>query len=172
MPKNSPATRRSAQRNKPRTQKAFELVRTPSEQQQAFEPEERAEPATYSVSTATEEAPASPRTDTKAIRDTTSKKIVVSEVPPQIAPSVASMESAADTAGTTQTTSTTPKGSAAAKLAARRQATQKAQQRSAVSLITAEHYGYVRKDLIFIAILAVIFFSAIVILYFVPGIGH
>ncbi len=43
--------------------------------------------------------------------------------------------------------------------------------KSAAALITAEHYAYVRKDLVFIAILAVIMFSAIIILHFVPGIG-
>jgi len=48
---------------------------------------------------------------------------------------------------------------------------QKAQQRAAATLITAEHYAYVRRDLMFIAILAVIMFSAIIILHFVPGIG-
>jgi len=63
--------------------------------------------------------------------------------------------------------STAPKGSAAAKLAARRNAAQKAQQRSAASLITAEHFSYVRKDLITIAILAVVMFAIIVTLYFV-----
>jgi len=67
--------------------------------------------------------------------------------------------------------SAAPKGSAAARLAARRQAAQKAQQRAAASLITAEHYAYVRKDLVFIAILAAIMFAAIIILHFVPGIG-
>ncbi len=36
---------------------------------------------------------------------------------------------------------------------------------------TAEHYGYVRKDLIFIAILAIILFGIIIGLHFVPAIG-
>jgi hypothetical protein len=65
---------------------------------------------------------------------------------------------------------TAPKGSAASRLAARRQA-QKGQQRPAATLITAEHYSYVRKDLIFIAILALVMFSIIIILHFVPAIG-
>src|SRR5436305_7452255 len=42
-------------------------------------------------------------------------------------------------------------GSASARLAARRQAAQKLQQRSATTLITSEHFAYVRKDLIRIA---------------------
>ena len=65
---------------------------------------------------------------------------------------------------------TAPK-SAAARLAARRQSGQKIQQRSAPALITAEHYSYVRKDLVFIAVLAIIMFAAIIVLHFVPGIG-
>ena len=65
------------------------------------------------------------------------------------------------------TTSTTaPKTSASARLAARRQASQKSQ-RSAVALITAEHYRYVRNDLIYIAILAAIMFSILIVLFFV-----
>jgi hypothetical protein len=65
---------------------------------------------------------------------------------------------------------TAPKASASARLAARRQAAQKSQ-RAPVALITAEHYSYVRKDLIFIAILAIIMFSIIIALHFVPAIG-
>jgi len=55
--------------------------------------------------------------------------------------------------------------------ATRRQTGQKAQPRAASSLITPEHFAYVRKDLIFIAILAIIMFSIIIILHFVPAIG-
>ena len=62
------------------------------------------------------------------------------------------------------------KGSAAARLAARRQAA-KAQQRNAPSLLTAEHFTYVRKDLITIAILASIMFAAIIVLYIMYGQG-
>jgi hypothetical protein len=64
------------------------------------------------------------------------------------------------------TTTTTSKTSASARLAARRQASQK-QQRSTVALITAEHYRYVRNDLIYIAILAAIMFSILIVLFFV-----
>ncbi len=67
-------------------------------------------------------------------------------------------------------TAPAPKTSASARLAARRQASQKAQ-RAPATLITAEHYSYVRKDLIFIAILAIIMFSIIIGLHFVPAIG-
>jgi hypothetical protein len=54
-------------------------------------------------------------------------------------------------------------------MAARRRAAQKAQQRSATSLITAEHFAYVRRDLITIAILAFIMFTAIIMLYITIG---
>jgi len=63
-------------------------------------------------------------------------------------------------------TATAPKTSASARLAARRLASQKTQ-RSAVTLITAEHYRYVRNDLIYIAILAAIMFSILIVLFFV-----
>ncbi len=63
-------------------------------------------------------------------------------------------------------TATAPKTSASARLAARRQASQKTQ-RSTATLITAEHYRYVRNDLIYIAILAAILFSILIVLFFV-----
>jgi len=63
------------------------------------------------------------------------------------------------------TTAMPPKTSAAARLAARRQASQK-MQRSTATLITAEHYRYVRNDLIYIAILAAIMFSILIVLFF------
>ena len=64
------------------------------------------------------------------------------------------------------TATKTSKTSASARLAARRQASQK-QQRSTAALITAEHYRYVRNDLIYIAILAAIMFSILIVLFFV-----
>ena len=63
-------------------------------------------------------------------------------------------------------TATAPKTSASARLSARRQASQKTQ-RSVTTLITAEHYRYVRNDLIYIAILAGIMFSILIVLFFV-----
>ena len=63
------------------------------------------------------------------------------------------------------TTAMPPKTSASARLAARRQASQK-MQRSTATLITAEHYRYVRNDLIYIAILAAIMFSILIVLFF------
>jgi hypothetical protein len=67
-------------------------------------------------------------------------------------------------------TAPAPKTSASARLAARRQAAQKVQHAPA-ALVTAEHYSYVRKDLITIAILAIIMFSIIIGLHFVFAVG-
>src|SRR6266700_1362200 len=156
MPKKTATTRGGAQRNKPRVkvQKSFELVRQVSnEQEQEQEPEavSSAEPTAVSVSTMV--APEIKENKSK------SKRVASSEV-----------EQSESTSSDTGTV-TAPKGSAAARLAARRHGVQRAQQRAAATLITAEHYAYVRRDLVFIAILAVIMFSAIIILHFVPGIG-
>jgi hypothetical protein len=162
MPKKTATTRGGAQRNKPRVkvQKSFELVRQVSdepeqeqEQEQEQEPEavSSAEPTAVSVSTLV--APEIKENKSK------SKRVASSEVKQSESTSI-------DTG-----TVTAPKGSAAARLAARRHGVQRAQQRAAATLITAEHYAYVRRDLMFIAVLAVIMFSAIIILHFVPGIG-
>jgi hypothetical protein len=63
--------------------------------------------------------------------------------------------------------STAPsKGSAAAKLAARRQAAANKAQRNAAVLITPEHFSYVQKDLITVAILAVIMIAIIIGSYY------
>lgn len=65
---------------------------------------------------------------------------------------------------------TDTRASASERLAARRQATQKAQ-RSAATLVTPEHFSYVRRDLITIAVLAAIMFGVIIVLYFFLGVG-
>ena len=65
----------------------------------------------------------------------------------------------------------TTRGSASERLAARRQAAQRAQQSNAATLFTPEHFSYVRKDLITIAVLAAIMFSVIIVLYFYLGAG-
>jgi hypothetical protein len=162
MPKKTVTTRGGTQRNKPRVkvQKSFELVRQPSdeqgqeqEQEQEREPEAVSSPEPTAVSVSTMAAPEIKENKSK------SKRVDRSEVKQS--------ESTSSDTGTV----TAPKGGAAARLAARRHGVLRAQQRAAASLITAEHYAYVRRDLVFIAILAVIMFSAIIILHFVPGIG-
>jgi hypothetical protein len=59
--------------------------------------------------------------------------------------------------------------SASARLAARRG--QKLQPRTPATLVTAEHYSYVKRDLMIIAVLASIMFVAIIVLYFTIGRG-
>ncbi len=58
-------------------------------------------------------------------------------------------------------------GSASSRIAARRQASHRTPQRNAATLITPEHFSYVRRDLIYIAILACIMIGAIIALYFI-----
>jgi hypothetical protein len=156
MPKKTAPARGGAQRNKPRArvQKNFELVHQTSdeqgqEQEQEQETVSSTEPTAVSVST-----------------------VLAPEVKENKSMSAAAGEVKQSTSTSSDTgTALAPKGSAAARLAARRQAAQKIQQRAASALITSEHYAYVRRDLVFIAILAAIMFSAIIILHFVPGIG-
>ena len=168
MPKKTTTARSGAQRNRPRVrvQKSFELVRQASDEQaqeQDLEAAKEVEPAPSSVSTiATPEVkPARSRIASEAKQSEGAAK--------NHAASAARQDEKTSTESSQSSPS--PKGSAAARLAARRQASQRAQQRSSAALITAEHYAYVRKDLVFIAILATIMFSAIIILHFVPGIG-
>ncbi len=135
MAKKTAHTRSTAQRNKPKTQKSFELVRQTSTENEV-EVDSSPETADGGVTTSTAPPPA-PKSESKS----ESTKAVA-----------------------------THNASATERLAARRQAAQKAQ-RTSPTLITAEHYSYVRKDLIFIAILALIMLSIIIGLHFVPAIG-
>jgi hypothetical protein len=199
MPKKSAAARGGAQRNRPKLQKNIELVRpttVPDEQalevDQADETEDetnktdkKAEttagaPKATSVNTAVAPKAKSVTTSATRTRRTTASK--AHGTPARLATSTTEKEEkeveeeeevSEETPGTSTATAvpaTAPK-SAAARLAARRQAGQKNQQRSAPTLVTAEHYSYVRKDLVFIAVLAAIMFATIIILHFVPGIG-
>jgi hypothetical protein len=72
---------------------------------------------------------------------------------------------------TTSATTISTKRSAAAHMEARRQAAaaKRTSVRNASNLITAEHFSYVRRDLIRIGILAAIMFIAIVVCYFTLG---
>jgi hypothetical protein len=153
MPKKSSTARSGAQRNRPRVQRNFELVRPTSAEEQ--EPE---------VSTSTELAAAN--VPTASVATATPVATVESS---QGQKEKGRKENAASS--TPVSTSTEAKASTASRPAVRRQVAQKVQQRTPASLITPEHYAYVRKDLIFIAILAAIMFSVIIILHFVPGIG-
>lgn len=171
MPKKSPTARGGAQRNKPKVQKSFELVRPGSANEQAFEVVEADEltdtdadttdaPSAAALETPVEEPPTQTQTQAPkpfAVKSRAPATSVATRVEEPVVPVIS--------------TPTAPKGSAAAKMAARRQSNLKAQQRASASLITAEHFTYVRKDLRFIAILAAIMFAVIIILHFVPGIG-
>jgi hypothetical protein len=170
MPKKSSTARGAAQRNKPRVQKSFELVRESAAQVadeagQEFDVvdlDDESEEVAVSVPTmAAPEAKKTTRAATQAALTTATQHNSTDVAEREELPETPALAASA-----------APKGSAAAKLAARRHAAQKAQQRASASLITAEHYTYVRKDLIFIAILALIMFAIIVTLHFVPGIGY
>ena len=105
------------------------------------------------------------------VRQTSSEKEVEVDNSPEatsvgVAISADTSPTESESTKTATGTGTAPKTSASARLAARRQATQKTQ-RSATTLITAEHYRYVRNDLIYIAILAAIMFSILITLFFV-----
>jgi len=153
MPKKSSGTRGSAQRNRTKTQKSFELVRPVTEEQPA--------PSDTQIEPAPVPETASVSATSRSARTRTSTTTTSAEPAAPIVESVQEQENT--------DIRTPPKGSAAARLAARRQATLRAQQRSTASLITSEHFTYVRRDLITIAILASFMLAIIVILFFAFG---
>jgi hypothetical protein len=65
----------------------------------------------------------------------------------------------------------TARGSEAIGSAATRSAVPRRDRQRSAGLITPEHYAYVRRDLVFIAILATIMFAALIALHFVPALG-
>jgi len=161
MPKKTAYSRSGAQRSKTR-QKSFELVRPASvsdmhtatqsradrdvAEQEAVEEEvaEQQESAEHKPETQAEKRPAE-------VKAQAGKRASL----PDRSPEPAAPQAQA------------PK-SAAARLAARRQDAQKTQ-RATASLIVAENYGYVRRDLVFILCLAIVMFSAIIALHFILG---
>ncbi len=147
MAKKTARTRSTAQRNRPKAQKSFELVRQTAIEKEA-ELEDSPEPANSDVVTLT---------TATSVSEKESKKTATVPVPMDESESTKAIA--------------THNASASERLAARRQAAQKAQQRSSMTLITAEHYGYVRRDLIYIAILALVMFAVLIGLHFVPAIG-
>lgn len=191
MPKKSTPVRSGAQRSKPKASKGFELVRPTTQEPALVDPEM---PVENGSATAIEH-PERSVNESKATATATKERVEDAPVVPQrrsrgratqseseiaALPTVPQKKSDEDTEAGTATTSTpktaatipatSAKGSASERLAARRQGAQKVQQRNAASLITAEHYSYVRRDLMFIAVLAIIMFIIIAVLYFVPGI--
>lgn len=150
MPKKTTYSRNTAQRAKPK-QKSFELVRPVSDDNVLETVEDSEELEATDVETLEPEVEETPE------QETSSKRV---------------SSRAATAAATATVASSTPK-SASARIAARRQARQgtqpKTQQRSAANMVLAENYSYVRKDLLFILILAIIMFAIIIVLHFVLG---
>ncbi|HXR65016.1 MAG TPA: hypothetical protein VN729_03785 [Ktedonobacteraceae bacterium] len=165
MPKKTAYSRSGAQRNKTK-QKSFELVRPVSdenvldtvESSEVEEEEREDEDGEGTSSTAVE------------VEESEDEVVEVREVKAKAGKGAGTRMTPAAAAVASvpaETANGSPK-SAAARMAARRQAAQRAQ-RSSSNLITVEHYNYVRKDLIFILILAIIMFGTIVVLHFVLG---
>ena len=167
MPKKATPARSGVQRTKPKTQKSFELVR-PVSQVQEREIEETSvatEETTPTESTSETSATAKPLSELAELPTVPQKKAKSSSVATEVVP-VETVTPKAPVA--VETPIAAAKGNASARLAARKN-TQRT--RSQATLITAEHYSYVRRDLVFIAVLAAIMFIAIIVLYFIPAIG-
>lgn len=162
MPKKSATARGGAQRGKAKAQKSFELVRPVLA---THEQEQEQEPETQDVA---DMAIASTNTSNTA---KASKASSIATVPAakKVVPEVSEISEEPVGDAVTSASAAPKASSASSRLAARRPATQQRPQRSAAPLVTAEHYAYVRKDLMFIAILAIIMFAAIIILHFTLG---
>jgi hypothetical protein len=171
MPKKTTASRSGAQRNRPRAQKNIEVVRQKAPIEQEAVTDEQIEssledypvtPAPTSAKTTVSQSnEATPSPATMPAKSTTRTATKTRTVPPEVREEPVEQESPVSVA---------PKGSAAARLAARRQG-QRSQLRSGATLISAEHYTYVKRDLVTIAILASIMFVAIIVLYFILARG-
>ncbi len=185
MPKKNSTSRGGAQRNRAHIQKNIELVRPASalkEQEELISTDE----VPRGISTIEPETPVIQKTErsvnrngngtlaTKGVKAgrTSGAALVTPAAPKEETPAEGEEDTLVSAAPSAAVASSAPKGSAAARIAARCQAGQRGSQRAATSLITPEHYAYVRKDLLFILILAIIMFAVIIILHFVPGIGY
>jgi hypothetical protein len=163
MPKKTASARGNAQRNRTKMQKGVQLVRPVSPAPKGRGEREKLEEAEGAVTSATIVA----EEEEEMTRATGAGRVAAPS------PTPASSKGARTSSEAVVSTTAAPR-SASARMAARRQqqqAAQKAHQRQSASLITAEHYAYVRRDLLFIAILAIIMFSALIVLHFVPAIG-
>lgn len=159
MPKKAATTHSRVQRNKPKVQKSIELVR--SERVETTEAKDESSTVLAVDALVDGEAQAQP------LRD---EGLTKAGGPGQARPLRRDKPSGNEVLTKIEERQNTPApGSASARLAARRQAAQRLQQRSAATLITSEHFAYVRQDLIKIAIFAVFMFTAIIVLYFMLG---
>lgn len=163
MPKKAATARNSAQRTKAKTQKSFEVVRQNAEGQELIEDEQPVEVTPIDAPT-----PLAEMRPTKSARRTATRaSVATQEVETET--EVAASEPETETEPAPIAPTIPAKGSASARLAARRG--QKLQQRTPATLVTSEHYAYVTRDLMIIAVLATIMFIAIIVLYFTIGRG-
>ncbi|HEY7417116.1 MAG TPA: hypothetical protein VH593_18155 [Ktedonobacteraceae bacterium] len=157
MPKKSSSGRSGSQRQRTRAQKGVELVRPTSEENTSEAVEEKQQ-VKESVATATA-TPETPKTETSKAESKSNRASTAISEPaeaPKSEPKTAAPETVPPKAG-----------SASARIAAKRHTTLRVQRN--VSLISPEHFAYVRRDLIFIGILAIIMIGAIITLYFMLG---
>ncbi len=168
MPKKATPARSGVQRTKPKSQKSFELVRPVTEVQESEieETSETVEEPTFVASTSEIASTNESSSELAALPTVPQRKAKTSSVATKIAP-VETMTP--KTPAEVEIPVAAAKGNASARLAARKNSQRSP--RNQAALITAEHYSYVRRDLAFIAILAAIMFIAIIVLYFIPGIG-
>jgi hypothetical protein len=167
MPKKAASTRHRAQRNKPKVQKNFELVRP--ERVEAEAEESSTTPAKVAVAAQEESGTSGGATDGQGRQAPSLREESRTSGRTSTADEQGQAPRGEPEAKTEGRQKTPAPGSASARLEARRQAAQKLQQRSAATLITSEHFAYVRKDLIKIAVFAALMFTAIIVLYFTLG---
>ena len=163
MPKKTAYSRSGAQRSRAK-QKSFEVVR-PASDKNVLETIERGEEEDIEEEDGVDVVAASAEEEEEEVGEE------VEEVKAKTVKNANGKAGSSALAATAESVPATPGGSpksAAARLAARRQAAQKTQ-RSTANLIVAENYGYVRKDLLFILIMAIIMFGAIIALHFILG---
>ncbi|GHO43148.1 hypothetical protein [Ktedonospora formicarum] len=163
MAKRSATARRNAQRQKTARTKGFELVLPETEESEeesslaeteATAEAEQEEQLAVASETESEDVdaeevdkPIIEEKKTRSKKATTATKAETKEVEPEIAPAT---------------------GSARARLATSRQNKARGQ-RAAAQMITVEHFTYVKRDLITIAVLATFLFAVIIFLYVAYG---
>jgi hypothetical protein len=175
MAKKTARSRSAAQRSGSRSkQKSFELVRPASEVDvlEATEEDDELEEVDEEEEDTNEDDETGETADEEAVEVVKRPDRQRVSVPAQPTRRVVETESLTKIAAPTTSVAAVAPTSAAARLAARRQhAQQEKNQRPAANLILAENYAYVRKDLVFILILAIIMFAGILVLHFIPAIG-
>jgi hypothetical protein len=162
MPKKSAAARSGVQPQRARGQKSFELVLPEGATNESAATRDEQFDDTPTIAA----APKQTKNSSQKVKATSAIATAIPETETEIETKNASAPTTSTNNSTSARTTGAPK-SASARLAARRQATLKAQQRAGVSIITPEHFSYVRRDLVTIAVLACVMFVAIFVLYFV-----